>query len=94
MKQWRPNDRVVAAHIEWWADHVERRLLGNARRAKGHNTGQPKPAWDRARFVRYLATNAPGYPGAAELADKFEEAIAEAHGNPARFRQELDRALN
>jgi hypothetical protein len=92
-KEWRPTDRVVGDHVEWWADHVERRLLGNVRRAKGYNTGPPKPAWDRTKFVRYLAANAPDYGEAAALADKFEAAIAAAHGNPTRFRQELDNRL-
>jgi hypothetical protein len=89
---WRPPDRVVREHKEWWADHVERRMLGNVRRAKGYKTGPPKEVWNRAQFVRGLVAAAPDYP-AAELADKFEQAIAEARGNPASFRRRLEELL-
>jgi hypothetical protein len=81
---------LVRRHVEWWADHVERRMLGNARRAKGHNVGPAKPPWSRARFLSYLWANAPDYLGAEELADTFERAIAAARGNPSRFRQEIE----
>jgi hypothetical protein len=93
-REWRPTDRMVANHVDWWADHVQRRLLGNVRRAKGYNTGPPKPAWDRTKFLRNITVNAPDYGEAAALADKFEAAITAAHGNPTRFRQELERRLS
>jgi hypothetical protein len=84
--------RTINAHIEWWADHVERRMLGNVRHAKGHNSGRPKEVWNRAQFLRYIWAKAPDYPG-EELADKFEQALAAARGNPARFRRQVERLL-
>jgi hypothetical protein len=85
-------DRAVRNFIDKWADRIERRMTAEARRAKGYERGRPKPVWDRDKFVRGLVAASPDCP-AAELADLFEQAIAHAHGNPARFRRELERLL-
>jgi hypothetical protein len=91
--QWRPADKVVREQIGWWADRVERRLLGEARRLKGYKTGESKPPWDRERFLEQFRARVPGHPDGPELADKFEAALREARGNPTRFRDELGRLL-
>ena len=67
-----------------WRDRVVRRLRARDGR---------RPPWDRQQFLaEYWEDNA-GEPRAVEVADKFEQALAAAHGNPARFEQELDRRL-
>jgi hypothetical protein len=85
-------DRVVRGFVDKWADRIERRMLAEVRRAKGYESGRPRPVWDRGRFVRGLVAAAPDCP-AAELADLFDEAIAAARGNPARFRRQLTQRL-
>ena len=91
--QWRHPDRVVREQVEWWADRVERRLLGEARRLKNFKTGESKPPWDRERFLEQFQLRAPDYLDPGGLADKFEAALREARGNPTRFRDELDQLL-
>ena len=76
-EQWRFADRVLREHREWWADRIARRM--DAR-------DPDRPPWDRAQFMRRILD----YPGAEELADKFQAAVDEAHGNSARFRRGLE----
>jgi hypothetical protein len=88
-------NRAVRDFIEKWADRIERRMTAEVRRAKGYKTGAPKPVWNpaqRAKFVRGLVAIDPDYP-ASQTADLFEEALREAHGNPKRFRRQLERLL-
>ncbi len=67
-------------HVEWWAERTARRIIA----------GDPsRPPFERDKFLQRIADR----PGAEELADKFETALAEAHGNPARFRRRLERLL-
>jgi hypothetical protein len=67
-------------HVEWWTDHVARRM------SAAEPSRQP---FERDKFLQRIADR----PGAEDLAAKFETAVAEAHGNPARFRRELERLL-
>jgi hypothetical protein len=69
-------DPAVRAHIERWREVVASRIKAR----------HPKP-WARERFLLELWSDAPDFPGAVELADRFEAAHREAHGSIARFRR-------
>ena len=73
--------RTTVEFVRRWRDRVARRLRARDER---------RPAWNRAQFLSEFWADHPGDPGAVGLADAFEAAIAAAHGNPARFEQELD----
>jgi hypothetical protein len=66
-------DEAAKRHIER-AKHQIQTLMG------------ANKAWDRARFIRELYSDAPGVDG-FDLASRFETAIIEADGNPAVFRE-------
>lgn len=69
-------------HVERWIDRVARRI---------HAHDPARPAWDRKQFLLELWDDCPDYTGAVELADNFEAAVNEAHGNRKRFTDALGR---
>ena len=92
-REWRSPDKVVADALRWWADRVERLMVGNVRARKGLKTHQPKAVWNdaiRMRFVGYLADHAPEVD-ADELANRFDRTIDAARDNPDRFRKAFER---
>ena len=52
-----------------------------------------RPVFDRRQFLSEFWDDHPWHPGAVELADAFEAALAAADGNSGRFERELDRLL-
>jgi hypothetical protein len=53
---------AVRRHFKWWADRMERRMEGDARRRKGYDVGEAKEPWNRAQFLSHLWKIAPDYP--------------------------------
>jgi len=76
--------RTVNENIRRWRNRVVRRMRARDER---------RPPWDRERFLTEFWDDHPADPRAEQIADAFERAVAEAHGNPARFQRELDRRL-
>jgi hypothetical protein len=75
---------TVDENVGRWRNRVGRRMRASDER---------RPIWDRQQFLTEFWDDHPGDPRAVEFADKFEAAIAEAHGNPKRFELELDRLM-
>ena len=80
----RVENEVVRRHVVRWADLVARRI---------HAHDPARQAWDRKRFLLELWDDCPDYPGSVELADEFEAAVNEAHGNRKRFTDALGRRV-
>jgi hypothetical protein len=92
MSKFPATTRAERDYIKKCANKTEARMLGEVRRAKGYKTGVPRPIWDGAKFKRGLEAINPDYPSAA-AAELYAQAIAQAHGNPSRFRSQIDELL-
>lgn len=77
--------RTVRENIDRWRDRVVWRMPARHPR---------RPPWDRERFLADMEADHPFYPRAGEIADAFEAAIAQANGNPERFKLALEAELN
>jgi hypothetical protein len=78
----RPGGRGLLAMVQTPQDEIVQQHVARWKALIIHTK-----KWDRRKFLMELWAAAPAYPGAVELADRFDKAVTQARGSSERFQR-------